>query len=187
MSRKLQDKIVMLYRNFSEDSRKIMNLGQINHYVDSLEEIKDELRKRYEDHDWVNDLEEVNHVGKSFWNDSVSKKDVKERTDKVRVQLEKILLKLGLDRNKVLAPKKDGTPIVPSIPPIVNVYQNQSQNQVTTVNLQISDLIGEMEQELMKESPDKSKLKSKWEKVLTLSTTFAPVAQIVLKLIDNIR
>jgi hypothetical protein len=184
MSRKLQDKIVMLYRNLSEDSRKIMGLDQINHYVDSLEEIKDELRKRHEGHDWVNDLEEVSHVGKRFWSDSVSKKDVKERTDKVRVQLEKILLKLGLDRNEVLAPKKDGMPIVPSV---VNVYQNQVQSQVTNVNIQISDLIGEMEQELIKRKPDKSKLKSKWEKVLTLSTTFAPVAHIVLKLIDNIR
>jgi len=99
---------------------------------------------------------------------------------RVQMGLRKIARKLEIDLPKVNKPKENLSD--PTLPQTTNIYMSQSQNQFQQQSMNVENLVVDLEAELKKSHPDKSKIKSSMKKILEHGAQYLPKAtELILK------
>lgn len=173
--------------NFVEKTKRLLNAieaeirddnsseEECNSYVDQLDDLKGEIS---DEEDWINSYPDINKVG-GFFNDA-TKKEIKDKLIEMRSQLLKIYRRLGGDLEETK--KKDNSPNSP----VINVFQSQSQSQYQTTNIQIEELKKELEEELNKKTPNKSRIKRILDDIIDVAKNSAGsiIAETIMRIFD---
>jgi hypothetical protein len=97
------EKFKLLYNSFYDDTERTKNRNRMNHWIEELEDFKDRDLK---DKEWAEDLAELDKFGTRFYNSEPSRNDLHNMENQIKIQLDKIQLKLHLSRGGILGAKQ---------------------------------------------------------------------------------
>ena len=179
----LKDRAKLLFKKLSKDIETDVSMSKCNGYIKDFEELKIEFLEN--GCEWLADDEffEIEELQSGAF-EGPSDEDIDDAMSDVYEQLDRILMKLGIDTDELEKSNKNNSPNI-NISPTFNQSQTQSQSTQVTINIEI--LVDQFEEELSRPNPDKSKLKSIMNEVLKYGKEYAPqILKIILKNIDKI-
>lgn len=151
-----------------------------NGYVEDLEKIMDDLDDY--GHEWIYKVFDEIEILRDGLFSSISDKDIDDKMNECYNQLKRILQRLAVDPDEIINKKRDSSPHsnVPHIT-VHNTLSQTQENNNSSQNIQFQRLKDDFEEELNKSNPDKSKLKSIIERIISMGKPIGWMVDIFLK------
>lgn len=151
---------------------------QCNELIDDFNDfLREDLRAL--GHDWVDDFDELDPVHGFF--SEASEETISDALNNIKRILTRACQKLGVDIAEEVISKKEPAHTI-------NIIQQQSQTASASASIDFSHLVDELEEEIKRPVPDKSKIKLMLQKALKAGGYIAPkILEIFLNNLDKIK
>ncbi len=183
MTEELKNEARLLYNRLSRDindNSKKISTKKCNDYIEDLESLKEDLDN--EGYEWIENLSDIEYFEEpNLFIPEASKEEIYDALEEAIAQLERILMKLGIDvtEKRFFQTQPINNPVTINFSPTMNQHVNTSAN--INFDIQVRNLVEEFNEEYKKFIPNKTKLNKIIDKLKAIGPYAAPVVEKLIE------